>query len=81
LASGLDPELGEHVPQMPLDGASTEEHAGTDFRVGESIAGELGDLALLRGEIIAGRGDSPTRPFARGEKLATGTIGERLHPH
>ena len=48
LASGPDSELGEHVAQVPLDGAWAEEQAGADLRVREPVAGELGDLSLLR---------------------------------
>ena len=47
-APGPDPELGEHVAQVPLDGARAEEQAGADLGVREPVAGELGDLALLR---------------------------------
>src|SRR5436190_18990610 len=37
LASGPDSELGEHVAQVPLDGASTKEQAGSDVRVREPV--------------------------------------------
>jgi hypothetical protein len=53
------------VAQVPFDGASTEEQAGTDFRVRESIAGELGDLALLRGEIVGSLRLAAFSPVAR----------------
>src|SRR5512132_3720876 len=80
-ASPSDAELGEHVAQVPLDGASTQEQAGSDVRVGEPVAGELGDLTLVRGEIVAGLGDPPTCLLTRCEELATGAFGERPHPH
>jgi hypothetical protein len=44
----LDPEFGEHVAQVPLDGALAEEQPGGDVRDGQSVAGELGDPALVR---------------------------------
>src|SRR4051812_44630095 len=80
LAPGPDPELGEHVAQVPLDGAFAEEEAGADLRVREPIAGELGDLTLLRREIVAGLGDPPAGPLPRGGGLGAGAVGGRPPP-
>jgi hypothetical protein len=49
LAPGPDSELGVHVAQVPLDRAWAEEQAAGDVGIGEPVAGELGDLSLLRG--------------------------------
>src|SRR4051812_47839101 len=51
--SGSDSKLGEHLAQVPFDGARTDEQPRADLRVGEPVAGEPGDLLLLSGEVIA----------------------------
>jgi hypothetical protein len=47
---GRDAELGEHRAQVPLDGARTEEQLGADLRVCQPVAGQAGDVPLLRGK-------------------------------
>src|SRR3954452_19821232 len=81
LAPGPDPELREHVAQVPLDGAWAEEQARTDLRVREPVARELGDLTFLCGEVVAGAGDPPAHLLAGGEELVAAAFGERLHAH
>ena len=66
LAAGADPELGEHLAQVPLDGARAEEQLGADLRVRQAVAGEPGDLLLLRRELVARLGGcacAPSRPW------------------
>src|SRR3954451_23157563 len=53
LLPGSDPELGEHVVQMPLDGTPADEETRADLRVGEPVTGKLGDLTLLRCQVVA----------------------------
>jgi hypothetical protein len=48
------PQLGEHLVQVVLDGARADEQTGADLSVGEAVAGELRDLRLLGGELVAG---------------------------
>ena len=80
LPPGTDAELGEHVAQMPLHGPRAEEEPRADLRIGQPVAGEPGDLPLLGGQIVA-RFDRPlAHLLARGLKLLTGALGERLHP-
>ena len=38
---------------MPFDGAGAEEQAGADLGIREALAGELGDLSLLGGQVVA----------------------------
>jgi hypothetical protein len=80
LSSGADAELGEDLAQMPLHGARAEEEPGADLGVGEPVAGQLGDLALLRGQIVARLDSSLADPLARRLQLSEGALGERLHP-
>src|SRR6185503_12357791 len=44
LPPGADAELGEDVAQVPFDGSCAEEEPGADLRVGQSLAGQAGDL-------------------------------------
>ena len=74
-----DPELGEHLLQVPLDGARAEEQPGADLRIGKSVASELGDLPLVRRELIACLDLALAHLLAGGEQLAAGALRERLH--
>src|SRR5580693_5274399 len=75
-----DTELGEHVAQVPLDRARTDEQLRADLRVRQAVAGQPGDLLLLRRELVARVGASLADLLARREQLAAGALGERLHP-
>src|SRR5688572_22404998 len=66
---------------MPLDGAGAEEQPSRDLGVGEAVAGEPGDLRLLRCEHIAGFGGPLAHRLAGGQPLPAGALGERLHVH
>src|SRR4051812_46263875 len=81
LPAGLEPELGEHIAQMPLDGAVAEEQLGADLQVGVSVGGEARDLCLLHGERIVARVGALARGLAGGAQLACGTLRERPGPH
>src|SRR3954466_8700870 len=81
LPAGLEPELGENVAQMPLDGAVAEEQLRADLQVGVSLGGEARDLRLLQGERIVGRIGALARRFAGGGQFACGTLRERAGPH
>src|SRR5580704_11441911 len=75
-----DTELGEHVAQVPLDRARADEQLRADLRVRQAVAGQPGDLLLLRRELVARVGASLAHLLARREELAAGALGERLHP-
>ena len=61
---------------MVLDRPRTDEQLGADLRVGEALAGQLGDLRLLGGEDVARVQGALARGLAGGRELATGTLGE-----
>src|SRR5262249_14923481 len=48
-----DVELGEHLAQVPLDGAGADEELGTDLGVRQAVTCEARDLLLLRGQLVA----------------------------
>ena len=54
VSARADPELHEHLLQVPLDCAEADEELGPDFRVRAAGEGESGDVLLRRGELVAG---------------------------
>src|SRR5262249_54471709 len=54
LPPGADPELGEDLAEVPLDGPRAEVQRGGDLPAGEPFLGEAGDLSFLSGQ-LAGR--------------------------
>ena len=48
-----DPELGEHIAQVPFDRPRADEELGGDLRIGVAVAREPGDVRLLRRELVA----------------------------
>jgi hypothetical protein len=54
LAARSDPELGEHVAQVPFDSAGAEKQLGADLGIGLPVLRKPGDGRLLRGELGAG---------------------------
>ena len=40
------------MAQVPFDGPRAEEQTGADLGVRKTIAGEVGDVALMSGEIV-----------------------------
>ena len=57
-----DAELREHVAQVPLHRARADEQLRADLRVRKAVAGEPGDLLLLRRELLARPGAALARP-------------------
>jgi hypothetical protein len=46
--AGPDAELGIYLAQVPFDRAGGQEQLGADLRVRQAVAGQPGDLLLLR---------------------------------
>ena len=78
LAARADVELGEDLAQVVLDGARADEQLRADLGVRAAVAGEPGDLRLLRRERVARLGGALARRLAGGQQLAAGALGERL---
>src|SRR5580658_882031 len=51
IAAGGDVELGEDLAQVVLDGARGQEQPSADLRVGQTVAGQPGNLGLLRSQL------------------------------
>src|SRR4029079_19632382 len=71
-----DPELQEHLLQMPLDGARAEEQLGADLRVGPAGDGKPRDVLLLRCELVAGVVAALGGGLAGREQLVARTLAE-----
>src|SRR5262245_11583428 len=81
LAPRADAELGEDLAQVVLDRARADEEPAADLRVREALAGEPGDLGLLRGEVVAGGDGALADRSARGRELAPRSLGVRVEAH
>jgi hypothetical protein len=66
---------------VPFDGTWTEEELGADLRVGLVAGGALGDLDLLRGELVECVDGALAHGLAGGHELAAGSLGECFHAH
>ena len=75
-----DPELGEHLLEVPLDGARTEEELGADLRVRATVASEPSDLLLLGRQLVAGVVAPLADLLAGGQQLVPGALGEAAAP-
>ena len=78
LSARPDPELREHLVQMPFDRARAEEQLLADLRVRQAVASKRGDLALLFGEFVTSvdvaRAPSLPSRTARGRRLGSGYL-------
>ena len=70
LQAGADLEFGEYFAQVPFDGPDGQEQLGGDLRVGQAVAGQAGDLGLLRGERVARFNSALAGGLAGGPQLA-----------
>src|SRR5689334_12869893 len=79
--AGGDAELGEHVAQVPLDGAGADEQLGGDLLVGLPVPGQPGDLDFLGREVGEGLGRALAHGFPGGQQLAAGPFREAFHTY
>ncbi len=73
-----DLEFYEDFAQVVLDRSRADEQSSADLRVRVPVAGELGDLRLLSGELGAGLGGAFAGGLTGGPQLAPGALGECL---
>jgi anti-sigma B factor antagonist len=78
-APGRDPELREHLAQVPLDRAGAEEEHLADLWVGEAVPGEASDLLLLWREGAPGIIASLADRLTGRRQLAPGALAEGSH--
>src|SRR3954463_992717 len=70
LGARRDAELREHAVQVRADRAMREKQSLTDLPIGQSQRRKLGDLQLLRGQLIAGLGRAAPAALPRRAQLA-----------
>src|SRR4051812_40142931 len=74
-----DAELRVDLAQVVLDGPPAEEQPRGDLRVAQALLGhELGDLQLLRREVVERAGVALARGLAGRPQLRAGPLGPRL---
>ena len=61
LVTGADGEFAEDLMQVVFDSSRAHEELGSDFRVGQAVAGKPGDLGLPCGELGRGIGGACVR--------------------
>src|SRR5918995_311602 len=81
LVARADAQFGEHLVQVVLNRPGADEELGADVGVGEPVAGESGDLSLLRCEVVPRFHAALPRGLTGGLELATSALGEGLHAH
>src|SRR6266516_1534240 len=75
LSPGGDAELGEDVVEAVRDGPRAQEQLRADLPVGQPSRGAVGDLALLRGELLEGARVTLAGALPAGPQLGAGTLG------
>src|SRR3954451_24905989 len=80
LRAGLDVELAEHLVEVVLDGARTDEQLGRDLPVRTAFGRKPRDLRLLGSQLVKGVHRPFARAFARRLEFNACALGERLHP-
>src|SRR4051812_1255753 len=69
LPARADVELGEDLPEVPLDGAGTQEETSADLGIRMPVTREPRDLRLLRREIVHRLDRALSGALARGAQL------------
>src|SRR5215469_13673104 len=65
LLAGTDSKLGKYLAQVPFDRARGQEQLCADLQVSAAVAGQPGDLLLLRRELAVRRGAALAHLLAR----------------
>src|ERR1700720_274214 len=74
LLAGADPELAEHLAQVPLHCARAEEELGADLGIRLPVRGYARDLRLLRGQVVERLNGALAHRLAGGLQLATRAV-------
>src|SRR6266516_6336147 len=74
--AGGDAQFGEHLAEVPLNGAGADEQFRADLGVGASVAGQPDDVLLLRGELAVRVDLAFADLLAGGEQFAARAFGE-----
>src|SRR6476646_3024283 len=81
LSPGRDPDLAEHVAEMPLDGAGTEKQTGADLGIRQTLLYQPGDLGFLCGERSGRCGRPFADPLSSRKELSTSSLREGRYRH
>src|SRR3954454_15936020 len=76
-----DPELGEHLPEVPFDGARAEEQLGADLGVSSALSCQPCDVRLLRRQLVARLVAALAHRLAGGQQLTACAFGEPVGAH
>ncbi len=78
LGAGPDVKLVEHVGEVTLDGAGSDEQGLGDLAVCPPFSGQFGDATFAGGERFQPRKQRSARPSSSRAQLSLGPQGERL---
>ena len=81
LVTGADGEFAEDLMQVVFDSSRAHEELGSDFRVGQAVAGKPGDLGLPCGELGRGIGGAGAYALAGGTQFPCGSLSEPVGSH
>src|SRR3954454_15352811 len=76
-----DPELREHLLQVPFDRARAEEELRADLRVRPAVASPSRDEVFLGRQLVARLVDALAHLRAGGQQLVAGAMGESIRAH
>jgi hypothetical protein len=73
---GGDAQFGEHLAEVPFNGAGADEQFRADLGVGASVSGQPDDVLLLRGELVVGVDLAFADLLAGGEQFPACALSE-----
>src|SRR6266487_2389918 len=74
--AGGDAQFGEHLAEVPFNGAGADEQFRADPGVGASVSGQPDDVLLLLGELAVGVDLAFADLLAGGEQFPARALGE-----
>src|SRR6478752_3796314 len=76
-----DTELCEYLTQVVLDSAGADEQLSADLWIRVPLCGQVGDLRLLRGELVKPLDRTFAHRLAGRRQLAPSALGKRCRTH